>query len=48
MRVLLVNPNRYIIPPVPPIGLEYLAASLEAQGHEAVILFSELKALKRE
>lgn len=44
MRVLLVNPNRYITPPVPPIGLEYLAASLEAQGHEAVILdlcFSE-------
>jgi len=44
MRVLLVNPNRYISPPVPPIGLEYLAASLEAQGHEVAILdlcFSE-------
>lgn len=44
MRVLLINPNRYINPPVPPIGLEYLAASLKAQGHEAAILdlcFSE-------
>ena len=44
MRVLLINPNRYTNPPVPPIGLEYLAASLKAQDHEAVILdlcFSE-------
>lgn len=38
MRILLVNPNRYITPPVPPIGLEYLAASIEARGHEALIL----------
>jgi radical SAM superfamily enzyme YgiQ (UPF0313 family) len=44
MRVLLINPNRYVNPPVPPIGLEYLSASLKAQGHEAAILdlcFSE-------
>ena len=38
MRVLLVNPNRYGSPPVPPLGLEYLAASLTGQGHEAEIL----------
>ena len=44
MRVLLINPNRYSNPPVPPIGLEYLSASLIEQGHEAEILdlcFSE-------
>ena len=44
MKVLLVNPNRYKSPPVPPIGLEYLAASLTENGHEAGILdlcFSE-------
>ncbi len=38
MRVLLVNPNRYRHPPVPPLGLECLAASLEAHGHDAEIL----------
>ena len=32
MRVLLINPNRYSNPPVPPIGLEYLSASLIEQG----------------
>jgi radical SAM superfamily enzyme YgiQ (UPF0313 family) len=44
MKVLLVNPNRYKSPPVPPIGLEYLASSLEAKSHDAGILdlcFSE-------
>ena len=44
MRVLLINPNRYQSPPVPPIGLEYIAASLEEKGHHAKILdlcFSE-------
>lgn len=44
MRVLLVNPNRYKSPPVPPIGLEYVAASLAGNGHRAEILdlcFSE-------
>ena len=38
MKVLLVNPNRYKSPPVPPIGLEYLAASLEEKGHKTKIL----------
>lgn len=44
MKVLLVNPNRYKSPPVPPIGLEYIAASLEEGGHEVMIVdlcFSE-------
>lgn len=38
MKILLVNPNRYKSPPVPPIGLEYIAASLEDKGHSAEIL----------
>jgi radical SAM superfamily enzyme YgiQ (UPF0313 family) len=38
MRVLLINPNRYQSPPVPPIGLEYIAASLEEKGRRARIL----------
>ncbi len=33
MKVLLINPNRYKYPPVPSIGLEYLAGSLEQGGH---------------
>ncbi len=44
MKVLLVNPNRYKSPPVPPIGLEYMAASLDGNGHKVEILdlcFSE-------
>lgn len=44
MNVLLINPNRYKYPPVPPIGLEYLAGSLEREGHSVEILdlcFSE-------
>ncbi len=44
MKILLINPNRYKFPPVPPIGLEYIAASLERDGHDAEILdlcFSE-------
>ncbi len=44
MNVLLINPNRYKYPPVPPIGLEYLAGSLEQEGHSVEILdlcFSE-------
>jgi hypothetical protein len=43
-KVLLVNPNRYESPPVPPIGLEYIAACLEEKGHRAEIIdicFSE-------
>ena len=38
MRVLLINPNTYRFPPVPPIGLEHVAASVEEAGHVAEIL----------
>jgi tryptophan 2-C-methyltransferase len=37
MKVLLVHPNR-LQPPVAPIGLDYLADSLRAAGHEPVLL----------
>jgi radical SAM superfamily enzyme YgiQ (UPF0313 family) len=38
MKVLLINPNRFRTPPAPPIGLEYLAASLVQRGHEVRLL----------
>jgi hypothetical protein len=38
VKVLLINSNRYASPPVPPIGLEYVAAALEEAGHEAAVL----------
>ena len=38
MRVLLINPNTYRFPPVPPIGLEHVAAAVEEAGHEAKML----------
>jgi radical SAM superfamily enzyme YgiQ (UPF0313 family) len=38
MKVLLINPNTYKSPPVPPIGLEHVAASVERAGHEAEIV----------
>jgi radical SAM superfamily enzyme YgiQ (UPF0313 family) len=38
MRVLLVNPNRYRRPAVPPVGIEYLVAPLRRAGHEPVLL----------
>lgn len=44
MNVLLINPNRYKYPPVPPIGLEYLAGFLEQEGHSVELVdlcFSE-------
>jgi uncharacterized alkaline shock family protein YloU len=44
MKVLLINPNRYHSPPVPPLGLEYIAASLEEKGVSAAVIdlcFSE-------
>jgi radical SAM superfamily enzyme YgiQ (UPF0313 family) len=44
MKILLVNPNRYQSPPVPPIGLEYVASSLADKGHSVELLdlcFSE-------
>ncbi len=37
-KILLVNPNRYTQPPVPPIGLEYLAAAVVRAGHEYHLL----------
>ena len=37
-RVLLVNPNLYRHPPVPPIGLEHLSAHLKGKGYEARIV----------
>ncbi len=33
MKVLLINPNQVRTPPAPPIGLEFIAASLEQSGH---------------
>jgi radical SAM superfamily enzyme YgiQ (UPF0313 family) len=44
MNILLINPNRFKSPPVPPVGLEYIAGSLENGGHKVRILdlcFSE-------
>lgn len=44
MNVLLINPNRFLSPPVPPIGLEYVAGCLEVEGHRVKIIdlcFSE-------
>lgn len=38
MKVLLINPNRVLFPPVPPIGLEYLSASLVKGGHDLRLL----------
>ncbi len=37
MKVALVNPNRYLEPPVIPVGLEYLVAPLELFGHSVAI-----------
>jgi len=38
VRILLVNPNRYAQPFVPPLGLEYLVAPLRRAGHEPRLL----------
>ncbi|MHB9027290.1 MAG: B12-binding domain-containing radical SAM protein [Candidatus Latescibacterota bacterium] len=38
MKILLINPNRYRTPPVPPLGLEYLAGALARTRHECRIL----------
>ncbi|MBI5848361.1 MAG: cobalamin B12-binding domain-containing protein [Nitrospirae bacterium] len=38
MKILLINPNRFQSPPVPPIGLEYLSGSLVRGGHEIKLL----------
>ena len=44
MKLALINTNRYLSPPVIPIGLEYLVSPLESAGHSVSILdlsFSE-------
>ena len=38
MKILLINPNRYRTPPVPPLGLEYLENALRETHHECRIL----------
>lgn len=38
MKVLLINPNRFHSPPVPPIALEYVAGAMEDMGHEIRLL----------
>ena len=38
MKILLVNSNRYRKPPVPPLGIEYIASSLVKNGHECTVL----------
>lgn len=38
LKVLLINPNRMQIPPVVPIGLEYLTTALEKHNHDVFIL----------
>ncbi|MDA8433026.1 MAG: cobalamin-dependent protein [Nitrospiraceae bacterium] len=38
MKILLVNPNTYRVPPVPPIGIEHVAGAVEEAGHEAEIV----------
>ena len=38
MKILLVNPNQYQHPPVPPIGLEYIAGDLASSGHQVQII----------
>ncbi len=38
MKILLINPNRVLSPPVPPIGLEYLSAILVREGHDIRLL----------
>ncbi|MFO8018070.1 MAG: cobalamin-dependent protein [Promethearchaeia archaeon] len=38
MKILLVNPNRFKIPPVIPIGLEYLSSAVEKRGYDVDLL----------
>ena len=38
MKILLINPNRYRTPPVPPLALEYLAGALDGSPHGCRIL----------
>ena len=38
MKILLVNPNRYRTPPVPPLALEYLQVAISRTRHESRVL----------
>ena len=38
MKILLVNPNRYDAPPVPPLGLEYLHGVVSDTHHTPLLL----------
>jgi len=38
LRVALVNPNRYLEPPVIPLAIEYLAHYLDREGHEVKVI----------
>lgn len=38
MRIVLVNPNRYLEPPVIPLGIEYLAHYLDREGHRLKVV----------
>ena len=38
MKILLVNPNQYRTPPVPPLSLEYLNSALSNTDHQSSIL----------
>jgi radical SAM superfamily enzyme YgiQ (UPF0313 family) len=38
LLVALVNPNRYLEPPVIPLGIEYLAHYLDREGHEVRVI----------
>jgi len=38
MNILLINPNRFASPPVPPLGLEYIAGCLAEKGHRVEIV----------
>lgn len=38
MNILLINPNRFLSPPVPPLGLEYIAGCLGEDGHRVEIV----------
>ena len=37
MKVALINTNRYLAPPVIPVGLEYLIVPLERRGHDVAL-----------
>jgi len=38
MKLLLINPNRYRTPPVPPLGLEYVENAVRRSRHDCRIL----------